>query len=179
MEQYPIESCCFATGHRQMPEGAKERIQARIRNACVALIACGVTHFYAGGANGFDMWFATVVLDLKRHYPDVTLTLLLPEGAYIKRLGIAEQAVERILIARADEAIFVGTSSNKPAPLVRNDALIERAKYGIAYLRHRTLTRRGGTAYTCRHAAEQGRRLIHLWEPSDEDDEMIKTGEYS
>ncbi len=168
MNTYPREQCCFATGHRDMPEHLRSSILGRIRETAEYLISVGVTHFYAGGANGFDMWFACVILDLKQKYPHVTLTILLPDKDYSRSWTAEDRLCNRQICALADEVETVKTSVRREPALVRNDALIARGAHCVAYLKGNRITRRGGTSYTVSHARRAGCKLYLLALPQDD-----------
>ena len=62
-------TCCF-TGHRNLPEGERTRIEARLESAIAGFVQRGYRTFCAGGALGFDTLAAQTVLRLKGMYPD-------------------------------------------------------------------------------------------------------------
>ena len=168
MKTYPREQCCFATGHREIDDRLRSRICRRIRSAVTELIRRGVVHFYAGGANGFDLWFSCVILDLKREYPQITLTVLLPDKDYTAHWTGEERMCMKQILAACDEKAIVQANGKEPA-LARNDALIALGQYGIAYLKGNRLTRRGGTSYTVRHALRANCTMLMLAREEDSD----------
>ncbi len=164
--QYPIQTCCYATGHRDMPRGRKSIIQARVRETVMGLVREGVIHFVAGGAEGFDTWFACAVLETRRILPQITLTLMLPEKEYRSRGGQEDEAMRRMVRLLADEVLVIPNRGRENA-LDRDDAMIDAGAICVAYLRDNVITGRGGTSYTVRHSVNRGRKIINLWLQED------------
>ena len=71
------ESCCF-TGHRQIAPADEPTLKAALKEQAIRLIGHGVTHFYCGGALGFDTLAAACILELKKQNSDIRLLLALP-----------------------------------------------------------------------------------------------------
>ena len=69
------KTCCV-TGHRDLPAGAKTKIQSELRREVLVAIEDGYTHFISGFASGADLMFAEIVVELNDCYP-ITL-----EAAY-------------------------------------------------------------------------------------------------
>ena len=66
---------CFFTGHRDFaPDDASSDL---LSETVDSLIRLGVTHFYAGGARGFDTFAEITVLNRRLKNPSLTLTLAL------------------------------------------------------------------------------------------------------
>jgi uncharacterized phage-like protein YoqJ len=57
------------------------------------LIRHGATHFYAGGALGFDTIAALTVLRLKKLYPQIKLCLILPCKNQTKMWSESDRAI--------------------------------------------------------------------------------------
>lgn len=71
------QTCCF-TGHRKIPLDQLESVTQRLRDAVIASIKDGYLYFGAGGALGFDTLAAQTVLNLKKDYPRLSLSLSYP-----------------------------------------------------------------------------------------------------
>ena len=78
------QTCCF-TGHRVIPNSEIEQLTNRLSLEIINLIKRGYRYFGSGGALGFDMLAAEVVLSLKATYPHINLILVLPCRDQAKR----------------------------------------------------------------------------------------------
>ena len=63
-----FETCCFS-GHRVIPEDVREPLREALEREIRFLIKCGLYCFCSGGALGFDLMAAQVVLELKKEHP--------------------------------------------------------------------------------------------------------------
>ena len=79
-----MKTCAF-TGHRPKGLGYPESdgrctaLKEKLRSLILKLIEEeGVTHFISGMAQGVDMYAAEIVLELKKHYPQITLECAIP-----------------------------------------------------------------------------------------------------
>lgn len=88
------ETCCF-TGHRDLPTSEIETIQTSLRQQVETAIHDGYRHFLCGMANGADLLFAQVVVELKSQYP-ITLEAAIPHQA---RLHSNNTAFQQLLPA--------------------------------------------------------------------------------
>ena len=66
---------CFFIGHRDTPE---EILPLLIQTIEKHISEYGVTGFVVGAYGSFDRLAAQAVISLKQHYPQITLSLLLP-----------------------------------------------------------------------------------------------------
>ncbi len=76
--------CCF-TGHRNLPAGKMESIIKRLNDEMENLMYQGVTNFISGGAVGFDMIAASLVIAKRELGYPVRLVFALPcknQGKY-------------------------------------------------------------------------------------------------
>lgn len=149
-----LHTVCF-TGHRDMPEVTSSEYRTILRdtqNAIVAAIDRGATDFYAGGAQGYDLVCAELVLLLKERYPQIRLHLILPYTGFAR--GERYEAV----LNKADEVMAVNTTYRRGCMMVRNRRLVEEGQLCIAYLRQET----GGTYQTVTMAKKQGREVLVL-----------------
>ena len=76
---------CAFTGHRPKGLGYPESagrcaaLKEKLRSLIIRMIEEeGVTHFISGMAQGVDMYAAEIVLELKKHYPQITLECAIP-----------------------------------------------------------------------------------------------------
>lgn len=66
---------CFFIGHRE----ANERLLPELITVVEQLVTDEqVSYFYVGGYGGFDRLAASAVKQVKKHHPEISLTLVLP-----------------------------------------------------------------------------------------------------
>ena len=69
------ENSCFFIGHREVTEEIYPALRATVEQH---ITEYGVTEFFVGHYGGFDRLAARAVIEAKKLYPEVTLTMLLP-----------------------------------------------------------------------------------------------------
>ena len=159
-------SCVF-TGHRPagLPAGGNEAapemcaLKTCILSAVRRAAEQGVTDFYAGGADGFDLLASEAVLALQESCPQCKLHLALPGP----RHGATWQKDKRARLARlvaAAESVYVSSEYGVTATslLSRNRYMVEHADCCICYL----VSMRGGTLYTVNYAMDRGLPVYNL-----------------
>ncbi|MBQ7124863.1 MAG: DUF1273 family protein [Clostridia bacterium] len=151
------KGCCF-TGHRNLTEKELEVASNKISLLIPKLIDEGISHFYAGGALGFDFAAAVTVINYKAIYPQIKLTLALPCRNYTKKWSRLEiQLFERV-IARADETIYVSEEYSRACMQMRNKYMVDRSSICLCWLS----SSKGGTFNTVSYAKKQGIKVINL-----------------
>jgi uncharacterized phage-like protein YoqJ len=153
----PTASACF-TGHRAMSEAQMREAVEAITRQVRLLLPKGITHYYAGGAVGFDMAAAVTILNLKQQYPALTLTLALPCHDHTEGWGRRDRALLSRVMERADEVVYVSDTYHRGCMQVRNRYMVDRSSYCLAYL----TAERGGTVNTVRYAEKKGVPVIYL-----------------
>ncbi len=150
-------TCCF-TGHRAIPSMDKERVRANLARAVSELYKEGYRHFVAGGAIGFDTVAAETVLAFRRHYPDITLTLMLPCADQDAKWTNGEKAIYEAQKKEADEIICLASHYFDGCMQKRNQAMVDASSACIAYM-----TRpRSGAGQTVRMAERAGLTVINV-----------------
>jgi len=150
-------SACF-TGHRDLAKEQLTAIMDEVSTTVIGLMAQGITHYYAGGALGFDLVASVAVLNLKNRYPMVTLTLALPCREHMKGWGRIDREIFRGVMARADETVYVSEEYFRGCMQVRNRYMVDRSTLCLAYLSEC----RGGTYQTVCYAKKQGIPIVNL-----------------
>lgn len=169
MEQHLFQdkrACCF-TGHRPdaLPDGGDERsggmflLRRKLISAVECAVRAGVTDFYAGGAQGFDLLAADAVLAIGAHTPNVRLHLALPGEDCHRRYPVPDRK-------RFEQHLLFAESVWYPADPVtgvhafhaRDRYMVDHADCVIAYLTKGS----GGTFYTVKYALSRGLPVYHL-----------------
>lgn len=147
------KTCCF-TGHRQIKE---DFVRPVLKNAIEDLVTIsGVTHFCNGGALGFDLLAAELVLALKKEIPEISLAMYLPCPEQTNRWPKAARLRYENILAAADEIVCLASAYHPGCMQKRNRALVDASAYCLCFC----IKDFGGTAYTVRYAAKKG-LIIH------------------
>ena len=133
-------TACALTGHRELGEDFDEK---KLENAIEEMIKKGVKTFYNGGALGFDLVAAEIVLKHKKN-SKIKLIICVPFYGQEKRYSAQDKARYARILKEADEVVTLAEHYYKGCLLRRNDYMIEHADCMIAYLK----SEKGGTAYT-------------------------------
>ncbi len=120
------------------------------------LIDRGVSLFVVGGARGFDMLAAEVVLDLKNIYQHIRLHLLIPCENQTKGWQIEDVVRYDAVKCATDHIEVLSKNYYRGCMHVRNRRMVDQSAYCISYLRKES----GGTAYTVRYAKQKGACVI-------------------
>lgn len=70
-----MSKLCFFMGHRDAPASIAGDLRNAVQQAVTEL---GITEFVVGQYGSFDRMAARAVVDVKKEYPGIRLTLLLP-----------------------------------------------------------------------------------------------------
>ena len=151
------QSCCF-TGHRALPLEEIPKLKERLVEEIALLIQKGVTHFYAGGALGFDTLAAIATIKLKKQFPDISLHLILPHEKQTGGWSRYNKEIYQRLIAKADSVEYIAKNYYRGCLHTRNRQLIQHSQYCICYLAKSI----GGTAFTVKYAQKEGLQIINL-----------------
>ncbi len=154
------DTCCF-TGHRNIRKADEKTIRTKIREQVLPLLALGVTTYMVGGAIGFDMLAAEMLLDLReKEGKELKIISALPFLQWREKWP--EEAIEREdrILKKSDEILISADAYNRKAYLDRDRMMVDRSAVCIAYCSRKT----GGTAYTVRYALRQGVKVHNLAE---------------
>jgi len=147
-----MKACCF-TGHRELPAGEAERLEREIRPLVLELYGAGYREFRVGGALGFDMRMAELLIDLRdTAAPELQVVSVLPYPRWRERWPGAERIREDRIMEKSDRVVFVRPENCKGVYITRNIALVEGSSFCIAYCNRLS----GGTAFTLRYALKKG-----------------------
>ncbi len=151
------QTCCF-TGHRDIAQDEKQEIKRQLERILRSLIGKGIRYFGSGGARGFDLMAADVVLQLKKEFPHIRLIMVLPCRDQTRGWkGEDIRHYERIL-TQADKVVYLQEKYSPGCMQKRNRHLVNHSSVCVAYCTRNT----GGTAYTLRYACKKGVRIVLL-----------------
>lgn len=151
---------CF-TGHRKIPPEQVNTLARRLKTTLIQLISDGCLYFGAGGALGFDTLVAQTVLELKAHYPDVKLILVLPCLSQTRGWSARDIEIYEDIKNKADKVVYTSQEYTKGCMHQRNRHLVDNSSVCVCYLTENS----GGTAYTVDYARKNKLTVINLGEP--------------
>ena len=151
-------TACF-TGHRDYNMTTDE-VRRRLSIILDFLISRGVIYYGCGGAWGFDLIAADVVIEKKRANPKVKLILVLPCKDQDKCWQAKYKADYCYIKTQADKIVYTSELYSKGCMHKRNRHLVDNSSVCICYLTEAT----GGTAYTVDYAQTKNLTVINLGE---------------
>jgi uncharacterized phage-like protein YoqJ len=151
MSEASTKACSF-TGHRHIKADKQQYVRRQLQDAVWQAIQDGFTCFVSGFAEGADLLFAAIVVDMKKKEPSIALEAAIP---YRDRLD-AKDPLFNELLNQCDHIQVVCEAYSPDCFLARNKYLVEHSERVIAVFDGR---RRSGTAQTIRIAKEQNREL--------------------
>ena len=160
-----IEVACAFTGHRpkSFPWGYDENapscvlLKEVLASQISALAEQGVTDFLSGMAQGVGLWYAQIVLDLRKTNPALKLHAILPCEGQERKWTASAQEHYRSILAQANEVIYVGQEYSRNCMLKRNRYLVDHSSILLAVYNG---TYQSGTGMTVRYAQRLKREII-------------------
>ena len=166
------ETCCF-TGHRDIPAQEEATVRSKIRKQVLDLLEKGYNTFLVGGARGFDMLAAEVLLDLReKEGKELHLFSALPFPEWREFWPDESFAREERILKASDNVSFSKQKINRRAYLDRDRKMVDESSVCIAWCTRRS----GGTAYTIRYALKKETQVINLsdWDIRKLTEEAVK-----
>jgi uncharacterized phage-like protein YoqJ len=120
-------------------------VKEELRREILLAINDGYKHFISGMAQGVDLYFASIVADIKALNPSITLEAAIPHR---KRLD-AKDAVFQRLIKSCDTVHITAEAYSKGSYINRNMYMVGKSGRVIAVYDGRL---NGGTEFTIRYA---------------------------
>lgn len=148
-----MSNVCALTGHRDLDEDFD---CAALEKAVISLIERGIKTFYCGMARGFDLVAAECVLS----HADLGAQLVacVPcEGQENRFSRVDKVRYSRILDECAEKKVLA-PHYYCGCMLKRDEFMVDSCEVLVAYLRKK----KGGTYYTVRYAAAQGKEIIYI-----------------
>ena len=146
----PAKVCCV-TGHRVIPDEQLERVEFELRGLIRQAIRAGCGTFISGFAEGADLVFARLVLELQAEYP-VRLEAAIP---YAERLKCRDPEFQSLL-SMCSKTHVVSERYTQDCFFKRNRYMVDRAGTVIAVYDGR---KRGGTYQTICYAEDGGKQI--------------------
>ena len=160
-------TCCF-TGPRfpRLPMGGNEfseeiiALKVNIRKAVLEAYEEGFRFFMNGMAEGFDIFAAEAVAELKATCPGMALVAVLPYFGLEKRHSAAIAKRINAVLSNADMIFSLEEKYVKGCELRRNVYMVEHSSRIIAYYNGLS----GGTAHCWNCAIQNGLERVNLYE---------------
>ncbi len=153
------KTVCF-TGHRSIGKDRTDDVASRLDVIIERCLSKGYVRFLSGGALGFDTLAARRVLEAKKKYPSVTLSLILPcrdqTKMWTKLVDLNEY---RNLKDAADEIVYIQDFYDASCMMKRNIYMVDNSSLCIAYFSGRA----GGTLNTVNYANKKGVAVVNLF----------------
>ena len=160
-------TCCF-TGPRpaRLPMNGNEysaeiaSLKVKLRSAVIDAYNEGFRFFISGMAEGFDLFAAETVLELKSSLDGIALVAALPYSDVQKNHSSAvSKRIEKILskadfVVSISEKYITGCEHNRNKYMVYNSSRIIGYYNGLS----------GGTAHCWNCALESGLEMVNLYE---------------
>ncbi len=163
----PESTCCF-TGPRpqRLPAGGNEFspeiifLKSNIRSAVADAYYEGFRFFMSGMADGFDLFAAETVLDMKKDFEGICLVAVLPYSGVEKRHSAATNAKIEKILQSADLVLSLSENYFPGCELIRNKYMTEHSSRIIGY--YNGLSK--GTAHCWNCAIENDLEMVNLYE---------------
>ena len=152
-----MQNCSF-TGHRIIPPEERERLTRALIFKMMALYNEGCRHFYSGGAVGFDLLAATLVLRMRKKFPDVRLHMVLPHKGQEAYFGEEDTAIYRRVLDEADSVEYLAPHYFDGVMKARNERLVALCDVCVGYVTRS----RSGAAQTMRMTQRAGKPFYNL-----------------
>ncbi len=148
---------CSFTGHREIEKEALEPLRKRTREVVDLLIARGVKEFITGGAVGFDLLCAEIILEAKK-YAEVTLTLAIPCKGQEKYYSKENKETYKKVLDGADKVVTLSDFYHRGCMHVRNRYMVDKSDFLVSYC----IKAEGGSYYTRSYAMENKKHIIDI-----------------
>ena len=131
-------------------------LKARLGAVIEQCIKDGADCFFSGMARGTDMWCAEIVLELKKIYPNIKLTAIIPCRTQTNGWTDAEKRRYDKILGECAAVVGVSESYTKSCMMKRKRALVNCCDLLIAVFDGQ----KGGTANTISYARSKAKEII-------------------
>ena len=132
----------------------KARLRAAIEDAC----RCEMEHFICGMAQGCDLYFGELVLEVKQDWPEITLEAAVPCPTQAETWPYAQQARYRRLVQSCDFETVISTEYSPSCMQRRDRYMVDHSALLIAAFDGTA----GGTRYTVEYAMRRGLDIVDV-----------------
>ena len=163
----PETTCCF-TGPRpaRLPMNGNEfsaeiiGLKINLRAAIIDAYNDGFRFFMSGMAEGFDLFAAETVLELKSELEDIALVAVLPFSEAPKRHSAKTVKRMENVLSKADAVISLSENYFSGCEHRRNIYMADNSTRIIGYYNGLS----GGTAHCWNYSADKNLELVNLYE---------------
>lgn len=148
---------CSFTGHREIAKEDIPPIKKRTGEIIDLLIARGVKEFITGGAIGFDLLCAELILEAKK-YAEVTLTLAIPCKNQEKYYSRENKEIYKKVLEGADKVLTLSEFYHRGCMHTRNRFMVDNSDFLVSYC----IKTEGGSYYTRCYALEKKKHIIDI-----------------
>lgn len=155
-------SCCF-TGHRpdKLPKSKNEleKLEQKIKEVVLKLIAEGYAEFYTGMAQGTDLLCGKVIADLRKENQSINLISVIPHAEHGKLLyGKSKEEYDYVLNNSTNYKI-ISPIYTSACMHQRNKFMVDNSDCVIAVYSGE----KGGTKNTVDYAMKKGKRILRIY----------------
>ena len=151
------KTCCFI-GHRRLPQEKLGSIAGNLACEIDRLIDMGVTDYVSGGALGFDLLAADLILAKRDAGRNIRLIFALPCKTQSRFWTDEQKQRYRRILGQADEIRYVAEDYAPDCMKKRNQYMVDQSAYCICAL----INPSSGTGQTVRYAERQGLTVIRV-----------------
>jgi len=136
-------------------------LKAALRREIEVLCDIGVTRFLTGAAQGVDMWCGEIVLELITQGREIELIAIVPFRNQEEKFSKKNQVRYAAILAKCSKVLILSEDYCKDSYRVRNQYLVEHAKYLLAVQDH-TNRANSGTRQTISLAKKNSNTIIYV-----------------
>lgn len=151
------QTCCFS-GHRNLPADDIYKIKRTLKATILSLIKDDIIYYGCGGARGFDLLAAQIILELKEIYPELRLIMVYPCRNQTRYWNEEDRKIYDNIKNKSDKCVYIANDYDDTCMAKRNRHLINNSSFCICYLNHE----RSGTGYTIDYAEKKGLKIINI-----------------
>lgn len=159
-----LKTCAFS-GHRPglLPWGYSENderclnLKGQIREQIITAINKGYAHYFSGMALGCDIFFAQLVLELKKDYPDIKLICAIPYELQYSNWKKSDKERYFNILRQCDHKEIISLKYTESCFMDRNKYMIDNASLLIAVYNG---FGKSGTRNTIKYAQKTGIDIV-------------------
>jgi len=156
MDYIKEKTACFS-GRRDIAAADVPRLECKLFDMVKQLAEDGYNCFICGGALGFDTLAATAVIKRKREF-DIKLVIAVPHKGQDAVWPEHDRKRYAYILDNADHIVYLAEKYTHGCMQARNRYMVDNANLLVAY----SDSAKGGTAYTCAYAIQQGVKRVYI-----------------